>query len=123
MILESGYFLNKEFFAKHLTLILLYAVVGTFLNSIVTGLALWVFGLTGAYRFTFSIVECLLFGTLISAVDPVAVLSIFDDLKVNEMLYMLVFGESVLNDVGRLLHICPRVYTNYFTTVSFDCAF
>lgn len=42
----------------------------------------------------------LLFGALISAVDPVATLSIMGspELKTNKLLYSLVFGESVLND-------------------------
>jgi sodium/hydrogen exchanger 8 len=35
---------------------------------------------------------------LISAVDPVATLAIFQALKVDGQLYMLVFGESMLND-------------------------
>ena len=44
--------------------------------------------------------EALLFGSLISAVDPVATLSIMgnDELNVDPLLYSLVFGESVLND-------------------------
>lgn len=44
--------------------------------------------------------EALLFGALISAVDPVATLSIMgnDELNVDPLLYSLVFGESVLND-------------------------
>lgn len=42
----------------------------------------------------------LLFGALISAVDPVATLSIIGnpELDCDPMLYSLVFGESVLND-------------------------
>ena len=42
----------------------------------------------------------LLFGALISAVDPVATLAIMGvpELQCNKMLYSLVFGESVLND-------------------------
>ena len=44
--------------------------------------------------------EALLFGALISAVDPVATLSIMGspELQCNQLLYSLVFGESVLND-------------------------
>jgi len=42
----------------------------------------------------------LIFASLISAVDPVATLSILGDKNVNadQLLYSLVFGESVLND-------------------------
>lgn len=42
--------------------------------------------------------ETLVFSSLISAVDPVAVLAIFQELGVNKDLYFLVFGESLLND-------------------------
>ena len=45
-----------------------------------------------------SVIEILVFASLISAVDPVAVLSIFAEVGVNPDLYFLVFGESILND-------------------------
>ncbi|KAK9115463.1 hypothetical protein Sjap_014410 [Stephania japonica] len=48
------------------------------------------------YRLPF--VECLMFGALISATDPVTVLSIFQEFGTDMNLYALVFGESVLND-------------------------
>lgn len=38
------------------------------------------------------------FGSLISAVDPVATIAIFNALHIDPVLNMLVFGESILND-------------------------
>ena len=61
-----------------------------------------------AYEFT--VVESFAFGSLISAVDPVATLAIFHSLDVDEVLYMLVFGESILNDA---VAITLTVYVYY----------
>ena len=43
--------------------------------------------------------ESWVFGTLISATDPVSVLAIFKEMNVNINLYSLIFGESIFNDV------------------------
>lgn len=42
--------------------------------------------------------DTLYFGALISPTDPLTILAIFSDLKVDVNMYALVFGESVLND-------------------------
>ena len=39
-----------------------------------------------------------MFSSLISAVDPVAVLALFEEIKAEEIIYIVVFGESLLND-------------------------
>ena len=46
----------------------------------------------------FNFNDCLYFGAITSATDPVTILAIFNDLHVDVTLYALVFGESILND-------------------------
>lgn len=59
---------------------------------------MYVFDRVGLYRTRFSFLECLSFGAMTSAVDSAAVLSLFDEIGVHEMMYMLAIGESVFND-------------------------
>ncbi|KAL9276311.1 hypothetical protein ACSQ67_026149 [Phaseolus vulgaris] len=67
--------LQKPFFSNF-GAIVTFAIFGTFLASIVTGVLVYLGGLMYLmYRLPF--VECLMFGALISATDPVTVLSIF----------------------------------------------
>ncbi|KAF7120994.1 hypothetical protein RHSIM_Rhsim13G0137400 [Rhododendron simsii] len=87
---------SKPFFSNF-GAIVTFAILGTFIASVVTGVLVYLGGLTYVmYRLPF--VECLMFGALISATDPVTVLSIFQELGTDMNLYALVFGESVLND-------------------------
>ncbi|KAK2185739.1 hypothetical protein NP493_225g03060 [Ridgeia piscesae] len=53
-------------------------------------------GMMGTFHI--SLVHCFVFSSLIVAVDPVAVLAIFQEIGVNNCLYFLIFGESLLND-------------------------
>jgi NhaP-type Na+/H+ or K+/H+ antiporter len=59
------------------------------------------FGLMGAMVERLTLTDCLVFAALISAVDPVAVLAIFQEVGVNEDLYYLLFGESLFNGAGK----------------------
>lgn len=85
---------QKTFFANGIS-ILLIAFVGTTVATFVTAAICYLFSGT---LYTLTGIECLLFGALISATDPVTVLAIFKELKVDPNLYSNVFGESVLND-------------------------
>lgn len=50
------------------------------------------------FKSSFTFLDTLYFGALISSTDPLTVLAIFHDLQVDVNLYALIFGESVLND-------------------------
>ncbi|XP_063733385.1 sodium/hydrogen exchanger 2-like isoform X2 [Eleginops maclovinus] len=99
IVLDAGYFLPGRLFFENLGTILWYAVLGTLWNVLGIGLSLYgVCLLAHSSLGDVSLLHCLLFGSLIAAVDPVAVLSVFQEMHVNEQLHILVFGESLLND-------------------------
>lgn len=97
IIFESGYNLHKGNFFQNIGSILVFAIIGTTISALVIGAGVYVLGLAQvAYKLSF--VESFAFGSLISAVDPVATVAIFHALDVDPVLNMLVFGESILND-------------------------
>ncbi|XP_063216017.1 sodium/hydrogen exchanger 2-like isoform X2 [Bacillus rossius redtenbacheri] len=110
VILESAYSLYDQAFSCNFYTIMLYAVVGTIFNMFTIGPILFALSSVGVlgrlqlnpapgappYRLAFT--DCLVFSALISAVDPVSVLAIFQEVGVNKDLYYLVFGESLFND-------------------------
>ncbi|XP_003740917.1 sodium/hydrogen exchanger 6 [Galendromus occidentalis] len=97
IIFNAGYSLKRKFFFRNLGTIMTYAFFGTTISCFVTGSVLYIFVLALPHlQFTFN--NCLYFGAIISATDPVTVLAIFHDLQVDVNLYALVFGESILND-------------------------
>ncbi|CAL8288341.1 unnamed protein product [Merluccius merluccius] len=102
IILDAGYFLPIRPFMENLGTILMFAVVGTLWNSFfVGGLLYGVCQLQPTNSSILNDIEllpCLLFGSIVSAVDPVAVLAVFEEIHINELLHILVFGESLLND-------------------------
>ncbi|KAL9312271.1 Sodium/hydrogen exchanger 6 [Arabidopsis thaliana] len=107
-------FMQKPFFSNF-GAIVTFSVLGTFVASMVTGLLVYLGGVMFLmYRLPF--VECLMFGSLISATDPVTVLSIFQELGSDVNLYALVFGESVLNDADEIVTLLIRSF-------SFLCCF
>ena len=99
IIFEAGYFMPNRMFFDHLGTVLLMAVIGTIWNTAAIGGSLYLTGLTGCFGDDPpNVLETFLFSSLISAVDPVAVLALFEEIQADEILHMIVFGESLLND-------------------------
>ncbi|XP_029462410.1 sodium/hydrogen exchanger 2-like isoform X2 [Rhinatrema bivittatum] len=99
IVLDAGYFMPSRPFFENIWTILCYAVLGTIWNAFGIGFSLY--GICQVESFglqDISLLHNLWFGSLIAAVDPVAVLSVFEEIHVNEKLHILVFGESLLND-------------------------
>ena len=117
------YFIFQGNFFQNIGSITVFAVFGTLISAFIVGGGVYILGLVfylsylmfvklkficcclhicltlqADVAFKLSLIESFAFGSLISAVDPVATLAIFQALDVDPVLNMLVFGESILND-------------------------
>jgi CPA1 family monovalent cation:H+ antiporter len=98
LIFEATLNLKWEILRKNLAIILLLAMVGTLLGTFIVGAIVIIAGQTLFPELNVGIAAALAFGALISATDPVAVISLFRDLGVSKRLSVLVEGESLFND-------------------------
>ncbi|XP_046705278.1 sodium/hydrogen exchanger 6a [Silurus meridionalis] len=102
IIFHAGYSLKRRHFFRNMGSILAYAFVGTVVSCFIIGSLMYgcvtLMKYTGQLAGDFFFTDCLFFGAIVSATDPVTVLAIFNDLQVDVDLYALLFGESVLND-------------------------
>ena len=98
IILASGYDLRQENFFRNFGTILIFAFAGTFISAIVVGVIVYLWSLLHLESISLTLLECLIFGSTLSATDPVTILAIFNTYKVDPKLYSVIFGESILND-------------------------
>jgi len=121
IIFHAGYSMKKRFFFRNIGAILTFAFLGTILSTFtVAGI---MYGVTRVFTHlsgTFTFLDTLRFGSLISATDPVTILAIFTDLNVDVNLYAIVFGESVLNDAVAM--VITRTLEDYEENVKFHAS-
>ncbi|KAI2663661.1 Sodium/hydrogen exchanger 9 [Labeo rohita] len=102
IIFHAGYSLKKRHFFRNLGSIITYAFLGTAISCFVIGNLMYgvvkLMQVMGQLTDKFYYTDCLFFGAIISATDPVTVLAIFNELHADGDLYALLFGESVMND-------------------------
>ena len=91
LLFEAGINLHVRHLKSNITPILLLAIPGVIVATLVTGFAVhWALGLP--------LIAALVFGVLIAATDPISVLALFKDLGAPKRLNVLVEGESLFND-------------------------
>lgn len=93
LIFESAFSIESHLFKRLFNQILLLAVPGILMATALTAV-------TAYYLFPWqwSWTICFLFGALISATDPVAVVSLLKEVSSRKRLETLIEGESLLND-------------------------
>lgn len=96
VVFEAGFSADQRIFVNNLGAILSFAVIGTFVSTVVVAEGLYMLGFSNK-------LECYLFGSLMSATDPVATIALFGSQRFTNgnsdaIFHCLVFGESLLND-------------------------
>lgn len=96
LIFESGFALDARQMTKDLPAILMLAIPAMLLSTVIVGFGVW-------YMLDTRLIVALVFGALISATDPVAVVALFKELGAPNRLMVLVEGESLLNDATAIV--------------------
>lgn len=96
IMFQAGFSMRASTFFRNIITINSFAIFATIIAS-------FIFSFIFAYGASltsheFSYLDSLHFGAFMSAIDPVATIAIFKSLNVNDKIYMIVFGESTLND-------------------------
>ncbi|TPX31999.1 hypothetical protein SmJEL517_g04824 [Synchytrium microbalum] len=108
IIFEGGYTLQRVAFFKNILVIIALAFVGALYSTFICSILMYFF--TKVTGNNWSFIESLVFGSLISSTDPVTVLSLLPS-NVDKRLYMIIFGESALNDAVAI--ILYRFFTGF----------
>jgi monovalent cation:H+ antiporter, CPA1 family len=91
LVFDAAFHLNFTELRRNLATILVLAVPGVLITMLIVGGAL-------SIGTSLSLLSAMVFGALIAATDPVAVVALFRLLGVPKRLSVLVEGESLLND-------------------------
>lgn len=96
LIFESAYNINVRRMVEDTPIILILSVFGLLVSTVVIGGALYL--LLNLIGLAVPFIVTLLFGALISATDPVAVLALFKEYGAPRRLSLIFEGESLFND-------------------------
>jgi NhaP-type Na+/H+ or K+/H+ antiporter len=100
IIFDAALSVSKTEFRKRKFPIVMFAVIGTILCTFFTGYIVHYGSSWMSSVSTIPVLDSLVFGALISSIDPVAILSVLSSLNMGQKdtIFILIFGESLLND-------------------------
>eukprot|EP00754_Rhynchopus_humris_P001585 Rhum_TRINITY_DN10919_c0_g1::Rhum_TRINITY_DN10919_c0_g1_i1::g.41331::m.41331 len=99
LIFESAFSLQWHTLKKTLPYCLMLAGPGILLATFLTAaLAKLFFTTSGVGTYEWSWITCILYGAIVSATDPVAVVALLKEIGAPESISVLIEGESLLND-------------------------
>lgn len=115
IIFEAALSADKTQLRKRRMPILLFAIAGTFLSALIITLIVYMASSYIPNVPMLSFMECLFFGTVVSSVDPVTILSVLKSVEVpeTELIYVLLLGESLFND-GVTVSMVDAVVDNFY---------
>jgi CPA1 family monovalent cation:H+ antiporter len=96
LLFDAAINVHAKVLLKSIAPILVLATIGLLISTAIVGVGMGQFS-------PLPLGVALLFGALISATDPVAVIALFRELGVNEQLSTLVDGESLFNDATAIV--------------------
>jgi monovalent cation:H+ antiporter, CPA1 family len=96
LIFESAYNMSARRLVEDTKIVLLLSILSLIISTAIIGGLLY--GVLGLLGFSVPLIVTLLFGALISATDPVAVLALFKEYGAPRRLSLIFEGESLFND-------------------------
>ena len=100
IVFQAALMIDKRAFRRDIFPILTLAIFGTGFSAIVNGYLTYYLSSWTSHGESLPLLDSLLFGALMSSIDPIATLSILSSLGIlqTDTMYILIFGESLLND-------------------------
>lgn len=96
LVFSAAFSIDSRLLVKNIAPVMLFAAPGLLISTVVTGLLVALFT-------PLSMGAAMLFGALISATDPVAVVALFGEVGAPKRLNILVDGESLFNDATAIV--------------------
>ncbi|MEO6691986.1 MAG: sodium:proton antiporter [Saprospiraceae bacterium] len=96
MLFAGAIHINMDLLKQEKLSVIIFSTFSVVISTFITGTAIYY--LLGIFNIQSDFIYCLLFGSLISPTDPIAVLGILKDAKISKSLEMKIAGESLFND-------------------------